>query len=82
MTSIRPGYLQFTPQAQPQPQGGQASGKSAIFALARAQAAAQAAPVASPVAAPAPVQVNRVAEAAAEPPHKVLRPGSLLDIRI
>jgi hypothetical protein len=84
---IRPG---FPPQVQtPQPQAGQAQGAqnrvqggSAIFALARAQAAQQSAPAAPAATAPQPAAVNRVPKAQDDPPQKILRPGSLLDIRI
>ena len=73
MSTIRPQY----PQTPPQPQQGQRlSGQSALFALARGKPAETTAPT------PQPAPVNRVAEATAEKPEKILRPGSLLDIRI
>ena len=81
MTPIRPGYPQHLAQPQTQQRAPNAGG--GIFELARAQAAARQAPtaeVAPTVQQPAPV--NRVAEAQAEPPQRVLRPGSLLDIRV
>lgn len=80
LTPIRPGYPPLTPQ--PQAAQPNVSGKSAIFALARAQAAAQSAPVENPTPAGPQRAVNRVAEASAEPPAKLLRAGSLLDIKV
>lgn len=52
----------------------------AFFQAAMGQAQATAAP-AAPIE--APQQVNRVAQASAsDAPQKILRPGSLLDIRV
>lgn len=83
MSVIRP-TLTPPPAAIPQPQQAQDSklaAQRAFFAAALGQAqpaaAAQAAP-AAPTAAP----LMRTPDPAAEPPAKILRPGSLLDIRV
>jgi hypothetical protein len=85
VTTIRPNVF---PQPQPQPslggqreEAGRLAAQRAFFAAAMGQTQAPAA-VAAPVVPPAPAPVNRVAEAPAEAPRKVLRPGSLLDIRV
>ena len=81
MTTIRPNAQ---PQMAPQPQqtgadpAGLAAAK-AFFALAAGRPAPAAEPTAA-AAAPVPAQVNRVSDA--EPPQKILRPGSILDIRV
>lgn len=46
------------------------------------QAPPTTAPTAPATPVEAPVTVNRLAQAGAEAPQKVLRPGSLLDIRV
>ncbi|RAK57430.1 hypothetical protein [Phenylobacterium deserti] len=87
MNTIRPGF----PQPQPTPQRADAArvaAQRAFFQMAttqaeapapRPQAAAQMASQASSASASRP---QRMPDARAEPPNKVLRPGSLLDIRI
>lgn len=56
------------------------SAQRAFFQAAMGQAQATAAPTAGPEA---PQQVNRVAQTSpSEAPQKILRPGSLLDIRV
>lgn len=70
------------PQAQGA--GQRLQGESALFALARAKMAAAQSPaeaVAAP-AAPAAAPVQRMSATPAEPPQKILRPGSLIDIRV
>ena len=90
MDPVRPSFPQTT--QTPQTGGGDAArlaAQKAFFdmAMGRAQAPQPA------TAAPAPVvalttglqpsrAVQRIPEAGAEPPQKVLRPGSLLDIRV
>jgi len=82
VTTIRPNVF---PQQQPlggqREEPGKLAAQRAFFAAAMGQVQAPAA-AAAPVAPQAPAQVNRVAEAPAEAPQKVLRPGSLLDIRV
>jgi hypothetical protein len=73
LSTIRPQYPQTPP---PQPQGQRLTGQSALFALARGKPAETTQPAVQPAS------VNRIAETAAEKPEKILRPGSLLDIRI
>ena len=92
MDPVRPSY------PQPLPTGAQAGGADAArlaaqkaffdMAMGRSQAAATPAPtaaVAPAAAAPAPrpvTQVPRLPDPGAEPPQRILRPGSLLDIRV
>ena len=88
MTTIRPNLYPQT-QARPQPQdGGKLAAQRAFFdALGQAQrpgASAAAAPAAAsaPVAAAAPSARVEAAAASADPGQKILRPGSLIDIRV
>jgi hypothetical protein len=75
LSTIRP---QLPPQAPP-PQAPRLTGQSALFALARAKMAEPA----QPVAAPQPTAPAKAATAAAaDAPQRLLRPGSLLDIRV
>jgi hypothetical protein len=85
VTTIRPNLY---PQTQTRPQN-QDSAKlaqqRAFFnaAMGEAQAPAQtAAPLVAPTASGAPAQTPRTASMPAEQPQKVLRPGSLIDIRV
>jgi len=86
---VNPIRPPLTPPVPPQPERAAAarpelSGAQALFALARGQAAAQpqAAPAVSPAPAPAAPSPSRAAAPSAEPPSRLLRPGSLLDIRV
>lgn len=89
MTTIRPNLY---PQSQQRPlnqDAGKAAAQRAFFdALAQARAPTQAAPTAAPTTtqatqatAPAPAQ-RMAASAPTEQPQKILRPGSLFDIRV
>jgi hypothetical protein len=82
---IRPNGLAPTPAPQPatRPDAGRVAGQRAFFDMiaGRAQAAAPAAQVA-PAASPEPARPQRLTAAPAEPPARMLRPGSLLDIRV
>ena len=87
MTTIRPNLYPQT-QARPQNQdSGKLAAQRAFFdALSQARAPAQtaAAPVTaatSQATAPAPVQ-RPAATAPTEQPQKIMRPGSLFDIRV
>ena len=86
MTTIRPNlYPQTQTRPQPQDSGKLAAQRAFFDALSQARAPTQtAAPAATtvPVARAAPPPVQRTAEAAAEQPQKILRPGSLFDIRV
>lgn len=82
VTTIRPNPQPIAPQ--PQGGGGDAAklaAQKAFFALAmgRTAPAAQAEDPAPAVTTPS---VNRTAAAGADPPQKILRPGSILDIRV
>ena len=89
MTTIRPNLY---PQTQAQPQdAAKLAAQRAFFNAAMGQGQAAAAPAApratvapQQAAAQAPVQRAAVAPAAtsAEQPQKILRPGSLFDIRV
>ncbi|MBL8769794.1 MAG: hypothetical protein JNK30_00305 [Phenylobacterium sp.] len=92
MTTIRPNILPPSHQG-PQPQDrDRMAAQRAFFAQAMGQAQAAAAPAPSPVSAPvsAPVSSGATVAAArtaaspssAEAPQKILRPGSLVDIRV
>ena len=83
MTPIRPGM----PPAQPAPTGGADAARlaqRAFFQQAMGRPAAT--PTAAPTTAQTPAPPVRTVElrpaANAEPPAKILRPGSLLDIRV
>ncbi|ODT89308.1 hypothetical protein [Phenylobacterium sp. SCN 70-31] len=91
MTTIRPNpFAQAFPQAhasQAQPpqapareEAGRLAAQRAFFAAATGRAQPAAAPAAETPRVPPPT-VNRVAEVA-DPPQKILRPGSILDIRV
>ena len=92
MTTIRPSFPQ--PQLAPQPASQRAdaarlAAQRAFFDMAAGQAQAAAprpklaaAQAAVQSAAPAAPRPQRMPDAHAEPPAKVLRPGSLLDIRV
>ena len=80
-TPIRPNF----PQAAPPIQGAQrpdaAAGQRAFFQAALGQQPTHAAASAEPSARPPPA--GRIPTSLpAEPPEKILRPGSLLDIRV
>lgn len=80
MSTVRPPIL---PQAQVAGQAVQPSrnpGQRAFFEAALGKAAPQAAPA---MAAPAAAPVQKIpASLPADPPERILRPGSLLDIRV
>ncbi|MDO9336060.1 MAG: hypothetical protein Q7T61_06640 [Caulobacter sp.] len=81
MADIRPTSWQPAPAPTTAP--GRTAAQRAFFDAAMGRAAQPAAPVpaAQPVAAPAqrPLQASALSE---EPPRKILRPGSLVDIRV
>ena len=86
MTPIRPNAF---PTQTPTTVAGQAgdaarsAAQRAFFdaAMGRAAAPAPAAPAFTPVAAAKPAEI-RPAATPTEPPARILRPGSLLDIRV
>jgi hypothetical protein len=87
VTTIRPtGLPPVQPAVQPQrSEAARLEAQKAFFQMAtgKAQAPVAAAPTTAsttPVRATSPAP--RIAELSAEPPAKILRPGSLLDIRI
>lgn len=84
VTTIRPNaFPQHAPLGGQRDDPARLAAQRAFFqaAMGQAQAPVQ---TTAPVAAPQAAQtINRVAEAgAAEAPQKILRPGSLLDIRV
>jgi len=86
LTTIRPPvFPQQAPLAGQRDDAGRLAAQRAFFQAVTGQAQTQA-PTASaaPATAPeAPQSVNRVAQAnPAEAPQKILRPGSILDIRV
>ena len=80
MSTVRPPIF---PQAQAPNQGVQPSrnpGQRAFFEAALGKTAPQAAPA---MAAPAAAPVQKIPTSLpVDPPEKILRPGSLLDIRV
>lgn len=84
MTAVRPPI--FPPsQASAAPQRADAAklaAQKAFFDMAMGKAAAPAAAAPTPVQALLQAQVQRIPDPGAEPPAKILRPGSLLDIRV
>lgn len=84
MTTIRPNLLPQTPQRQPNEDSARLAAQRAFFSAAMGQAQTTAAPRAAAAAPPVaqPAQVNRIDATASEAPQKILRPGSLLDIRV
>ena len=85
VTTIRPNLYPQT-QARPQSQDSAKLAQQRAFfnaALGQTQATAQTpAPTLAPTASAAPPATQRSASIAAEQPQKVLRPGSLIDIRV
>ncbi len=92
MQPIRPSAYPVQTPANPAADAARVAAQRAFFdaAMGRANAPAASAPAASPPAAqafaaaraPAPVQRQIVPDPTAPAPAKVLRPGSLLDIRV
>ncbi len=83
LSTIRPTpFPQQAPLGSQRDDAGRAAAQRAFFNAAMGQAQApQTTP--APTATAAPQSINRVAEARpADPPQKILRPGSLLDIRV
>ncbi|MDP3852192.1 hypothetical protein [Phenylobacterium sp.] len=79
MSTVRPPIF---PQTQTPSQGVQPSrnpGQRAFFEAAMGRAAPQAQ---AAMAAPAPLAQKIPVNLPADPPEKILRPGSLLDIRV
>ncbi|HEY8615282.1 hypothetical protein [Phenylobacterium sp.] len=82
---IRPVGLAPTAPAAPapKPDAARSAGQRAFFEMIAGKSpAAAAAPSASAETSAATPRPERLAAAAGEPPTKILRPGSLLDIRI
>ncbi|RYF94958.1 MAG: hypothetical protein EON95_03380 [Caulobacteraceae bacterium] len=80
MADIRPTSWQTAPAPITAP--GRTAAQRAFFDAAMGRAAPAApVPAAQPIAAPAqrPLQASPLSE---EPPRKILRPGSLVDIRV
>ncbi|MBC7167790.1 hypothetical protein [Phenylobacterium sp.] len=81
MNPIRP-QTPFPPQTPAPAQSGRTAAQRAFFQAAMGEAPAKAAAApAEPAREAVRVQTVR-AETPAEPPTKILRPGSLLDIRV
>ena len=85
MTAIRPPAFPQVRTPEPPRAGAADAGKLAAQKAFFQAALGQAAPaqtVSSAAAAPPAATVSRIPEPGAEKPQKILRPGSLLDIRI
>ena len=82
VTPIRPQQpAPIAPQGPAPSDAGRLSAQKAFFAMAMGQGQ-PAAVAAEPAAAPVPAPVNRIASAPAGAPAKILRPGSMLDMRV
>ncbi len=83
MTTIRPNvFPQQPPVGGQRDDAGRASAQRAFFQAVMGQTQATAAP-AAPAAVEAPQTVSRSTQVSpAEAPQKILRPGSILDIRV
>lgn len=81
MADIRPTSWQ--PPAAPTASPGRTAAQKAFFDAAMGRAGATPAPVAAPApVTPTPQRTVQTASLPEEPPKKILRPGSLIDIRI
>lgn len=80
MTPVRPSPFPAVPQA-PQGDTARLAAQKAFFEVALGRAAAPAV-TAAPVDSPPVARAQRTPDLAAAAPTKVLRPGSLLDIRV
>jgi hypothetical protein len=81
MADIRPTSWQ--PPAAPTTSPARTAAQKAFFDAALGRAGAPAAPVAAPPpVAPAPQRAVQTTSLPEEAPKKILRPGSLLDIRV
>jgi hypothetical protein len=88
MTAIRPQPFPPTPPAAGAARADQAKleAQRAFFQAALGKASAPVSPAVTTAATatptPAPATLSRIPDAGAEKPQKILRPGSLLDIRV
>lgn len=82
MTTIRSNPFSQTPQRPPGQDGGKLAAQRAFFNAALGQAQPSAPAAGAPAASAAPATAHRMAAAPADQGQKILRPGSLLDIRI
>lgn len=82
MTPVRPSpFAAPAPAVQPQADAARLAAQKAFFEMAMGRTPAPAAPAPAADAA-APARVQRLPDPAAPAPQKLLRPGSLLDIRV
>jgi hypothetical protein len=84
VTAVRPPIFptQPAPGAPARADQAKSAAQKAFFDMAMGKAAAPAPAAPAAVAMAAPVPMQRIPDAAAEKPQKILRPGSLLDIRV
>jgi hypothetical protein len=86
VTAVRPPIFPPSQAAQPaRTDAGRLAAQKAFFDLALGKAAAPAQMAAAPAPSPTPAvpaAAPRIPEAGLEKPQKILRPGSLLDIRV
>ncbi|MET0272175.1 MAG: hypothetical protein ABW360_04220 [Phenylobacterium sp.] len=78
---MRPPIAALSASPAQRPDAARQAATRAFFQAALGQPA-PAAPAAAPEPAATPVRAQRLPEAGAEPPTRILRPGSLLDIRV
>jgi len=81
VTPVRPSLFPAAPAVQPQADAARVAAQKAFFEMAMGRTPAPAAARAAPDAA-APARIHRIPDPAAPAPQKLLRPGSLLDIKV
>lgn len=84
MNPVRPPILPVgaSPAQVQRPDAARQAAQRAFFQAALGQAPVAVAQTAASEPAPPPLRPQRTLDPAAEPPAKILRPGSLLDIRV
>jgi hypothetical protein len=84
VTAVRPPIFppQPTPASPARADPTRSAAQKAFFDMAMGKAAAAPPPMAAATPPAGPATLQRIPDAAAEKPQKILRPGSLLDIRV
>jgi hypothetical protein len=83
VTPIRPAHLSAAPASNPAGEAARLAAQKAFFQMAMGRSAAPAPSAAAEQDPPKPIRtVELRPQPSAEAPGKILRPGSLLDIRV
>lgn len=84
MTAVRPPIFPVAPQpaAPARADAARSAAQKAFFDMAMGKAATAPAQASTATPSAAPATLQRIPDAGAEKPEKILRPGSLLDIRV